>query len=136
MKKIFLSLSLIIITSTGFSQNGKLKVIYDLSSPDTVVQSMVFRHIANSMMLEPDIEFAVMIHGKSIFSIMKDSVHFRSRIKEAKAAGVTLLVCNNSLKRFNVDPKKIMEEGEIIPSAIIELGRRQQDGWGYIKAGM
>jgi intracellular sulfur oxidation DsrE/DsrF family protein len=68
--------------------------------------------------------------------MMKDSVHFRSRIQAAHMAGVALLVCNNSLKRLNVDPEKIMKEGKIVPSAIVELGKRQKNGWGYIKAGI
>lgn len=136
MNKILFSFFLIILTGTLNAQSGKIKVIYDLSSPDTLVQATVFRQINNSMILEPDMEFAVMIQGRAIFSMIKDSVHFRSRIQAAHEAGVTLMVCNNSLIRLNVDPGKIMKEGKIVPSAIVELGKRQKDGWGYIKASM
>jgi intracellular sulfur oxidation DsrE/DsrF family protein len=65
---------------------------------------------------------------------MKDSAQFTDRIKIAKAKGVTLAICNNSLRRLKIDPSQIKMEGTIVPSAVVELIRKQTDGWSYLKA--
>jgi intracellular sulfur oxidation DsrE/DsrF family protein len=48
--------------------------------------------------------------------------------------GVGMVVCNNSMKRLKVDAKELTPEVEIVPSAMVELIKKQAQGWSYIKA--
>jgi intracellular sulfur oxidation DsrE/DsrF family protein len=47
---------------------------------------------------------------------------------------VTLAICNNSLRRLKIDPSQIKVEGTIVPSAVVELIKKQTEGWSYLKA--
>ena len=117
------------------AQTTKLRVVWDLASTDTTVQAAVFRQINNARAIVPDMEIEVVFHGQAVLSMVKDSTQFADRIKAAREKGVTLAVCNNSLKRLKIDPSQIKVEGIVVPSAVVELIRNQSEGWSYLKAG-
>jgi intracellular sulfur oxidation DsrE/DsrF family protein len=134
MKKGIVALLLSMIVLAGFAQEKKLSVVWDLSSADTTIQAAVFRQINNARAQVPDLQVEVVLHGQAIFAVMNDSLQFASRVKLAKEKGVTLAVCNNSLKRLKIDPSKLMPETTVVPSAVVELIKKQAEGWSYIKA--
>jgi intracellular sulfur oxidation DsrE/DsrF family protein len=135
MKKGVLALLMNMIALAGFAQEKKLSVVWDLSSADTTVQAAVFRQINNARAQVPDLQVEVVFHGQAILAVMNDSLQFASRVKMAKEKGVTLAVCNNSLKRLKIDPSKLMPETTVVPSAVVELIKKQAEGWSYLKAG-
>jgi intracellular sulfur oxidation DsrE/DsrF family protein len=135
MRKTFLVIGIMLISSVLFSQEKKLKVVWDVADADTASTAAVFRQINNAFAQVPDMEIEVVFHGGAIFGMVKDSTTFSSRIKAAKQKGVTLSVCNNSLKRYKVDPSSINPDAIIVPSAVVELIRKQSEGWSYLKAG-
>lgn len=134
MKKLFFVIAVFISTSIS-AQEKKLKVVWDLSDSDTTSTAGVFRQINNALVQVPDLEIEVVFHGAAIFGLMKDSTIFSSRIKIAKQKGVTMVVCNNSMKRYKVDASQLVGEAIIVPSAVVELIRKQAEGWSYLKAG-
>ena len=134
MKKGTIALLFCMITLAASAQEKKLSVVWDLSSADTTVQAAVFRQINNAKAQVPDLQIEVVFHGQAVFAVMNDSLQFASRVKLAKEKGVTLAVCNNSLKRLKVDPSRLMPETTVVPSAVVELIKKQADGWSYLKA--
>lgn len=132
--KYFSIIALLFLSLHSFSQQKKLSVVWDLSSTDTSEQAAVFRQINNALAQVPDMQIEVVFHGQAIFAMMKDSTQFESRIKLAKEKGVTLAVCNNSLRRYKIDPSQIKAEGIVVPSAVVEIIRKQSEGWSYLKA--
>lgn len=135
MKKLFLPIFLFFCSSHLFAQQNKLSVVWDLSSADTAVQGAVFRQINNARALKPDLQIEVVFHGKAVLSLLKSDKSFEDRVRFAKERGVTVAVCNNSLKRLKIDPSQLMPETTIVPSAVVELILKQSDGWSYLKAG-
>jgi len=134
MKKGTIALLFCMITLAASAQEKRLSVVWDLSSADTTVQAAVFRQVNNARALVPDLQVEVVFHGQAVFAVMNDSLQFASRVKLAKEKGVTLAVCNNSLKRLKIDPSKLMAETMVVPSAVVELIKKQAEGWSYLKA--
>jgi intracellular sulfur oxidation DsrE/DsrF family protein len=110
-------------------------VVWDLSNTDTAVQGSVFRQINNAKSLKPNLEIEVVFHGYAVKSLLKVEKSFEERVKIAKEKGVTIAVCNNTLKRLKIDPSELMQEVTVVPSAVVELIVKQSEGWSYIKAG-
>ena len=134
MKKGTIALLFCMVTLAASAQEKKLSVVWDLSSADTTVQAAVFRQINNAKAQVPDLQIEVVFHGQAVFAVMNDSLQFASRVKMAKEKGVNLAVFNNSLKRLKIDPSKLMPETTVVPSAVVELIKKQADGWSYLKA--
>lgn len=134
MKYIFILFCFVLNSFASDAQVLKHRVVWDLSSADTTVQGSVFRQINNARTEIPDLDIEVVFHGQAVFAVMKDSTQFASRIKIAKEKGVTLAVCNNSLRRLKIDPSQVSSLATIVPSAVAELIKKQTDGWSYLKA--
>jgi len=134
MKKSFLLTVFISLSALSFAQQ-KMKLVFDLSSEDTLSHAAVYRQINNVLVDIPDLQVEVVLHGQAVRYMLNDSSYFNSRIATAKSKGVTLAVCNNSLRRLKIDPSQVKAEAIVVPSAVGELVRKQHDGWAYIKAG-
>jgi intracellular sulfur oxidation DsrE/DsrF family protein len=135
MRKLFLPLFFIVFSSTVFAQQNKLSVVWDLSSSDTAIHGAVFRQINNARALKPELQIEVVFHGQAVLSLLKEDKSFEARVKAAKEKGVTIAVCNNSLRRLKIDPSQLMPETTVVPSAVVELIVKQSEGWSYLKAG-
>jgi intracellular sulfur oxidation DsrE/DsrF family protein len=134
MKYLHIVFLLLMISFSSNAQSKKHRVVWDLSSADTTVQAAVFRQINNARVEIPDLDIEVVFHGQAIYVMMKDSTQFADRIKIAKDKGVTLAVCNNSLRRLKIDPSQVSPSAIVVPSAVAELIKKQTDGWSYLKA--
>ncbi len=134
MKYFFILFCFVLNSLASDAQVSKHRVVWDLSSADTTVQGSVFRQINNVRTEIPDLDIEVVFHGQAVFAVMKDSTQFASRIKIAKEKGVTLAVCNNSLRRLKIDPSQVSPLATVVPSAVAELIKKQTDGWSYLKA--
>jgi intracellular sulfur oxidation DsrE/DsrF family protein len=134
MKYFFILFCFVLNSLASDAQVSKHRVVWDLSSADTTVQGSVFRQINNARTEIPDLDIEVVFHGQAVFAVMKDSTQFASRIKIAKEKGVTLAVCNNSLRRLKIDPSQVSSLATVVPSAVAELIKKQTDGWSYLKA--
>ncbi|MFZ9686809.1 MAG: DsrE family protein [Chitinophagaceae bacterium] len=134
MKYLHIVFLLLMISFSSNAQSNKHRVVWDLSSTDTTVQAAVFRQINNARVELPDLNIEVVFHGQAVYVMMKDSTQFADRIKIAKDKGVTLAVCNNSLRRLKIDPSQVSPSAIVVPSAVAELIKKQTDGWSYLKA--
>jgi intracellular sulfur oxidation DsrE/DsrF family protein len=134
MIRILFSLFFIMLLGSGYAQAPKHRVVWDLSSSDTAIQAAVFRQINNARAQLPDLEIEVVFHGKAVNAVLKSDTLFTGRVKAAKEKGVTLAVCNNSLKRLQIDPSAVSTNAVVVPSAVVELITKQTLGWSYLKA--
>jgi intracellular sulfur oxidation DsrE/DsrF family protein len=112
------------------------KVVFDMSSGDTVNQKAVVREINLITGYRPDAKLEVTIYGEALAMVLKD--------KSKVAAGIediinnkkgTFKVCAMTMKRQNVDASQLIPGIEVVPDGIFEIYTKQKEGWGYIKVG-
>jgi len=136
MNKFFLSIALLITATNLNAQSEKHKIVFDLNSKDTAVQSTVLRQFTNILKAAPDAELELVCHGQAVFMFVSDKFYFEEKVKELKAKGnVSFKICANSMKRYNVDKSQINPLGDIVPIAMLEISSKEKEGWSYIKAG-
>ena len=117
-------------------QSGKVhKVVFQLSSDDTLVHKGLMRHLNNVLTAAPDARIEVVCHGPGINLLVRDKATVYDKIQQMKARGVAFAACENTLKEKNIPKDKIIPEAIFVPSALIEIITRQEEGWSYIKSG-
>ena len=47
--------------------------------------------------------------------------------------GVKFVACNNALKGFDIEKENLISFVEVVPSGIVEIVKRQSEGFSYIK---
>jgi intracellular sulfur oxidation DsrE/DsrF family protein len=137
MKKHLLCVGIILLLTTVVNAQVKnYKVVFDMSSKDTVNQQSVTREIGLIMDANPDAKLEVVIYGQGLDLAVKDHSTQQAAVQKLIAGNkATFKVCAMTLKRNNIDKDQLVPGVEIVPDGIYEIISKQQDGWGYIKVG-
>ena len=137
MKKHLLCVAIILlVTAVVNAQVKNYKVVFDMSSKDTVNQQSVTREIGLIMDANPDAKLEVVIYGQGLDLVVKDRSAQHAAIQKLIAGNkATFKVCAMTLKRNNIDKDQLVPGVEIVPDGIYEIISKQQEGWGYIKVG-
>lgn len=110
------------------------RVVFDLTSRDTLEQKAVLRWLKEVSTASPDAQMEVVMYGKGFELVMPDRSMFTADVKEAmKNPNVAFRACAIALKNNNVDKSQLIPGVQTVPDGIHELVMKQQDNWGYIK---
>ena len=137
MKRI-LVVGLLALVSLGFvrthTRTASYRVVFDLTSRDTLDQKAVMRWIKEVSTSSPDAQMEVVMYAKGFELVMPERSALIADVKEAmKNPNVTFKVCAIALKNNNVTPAQLVPSVQTVPDGIYEIVSKQQEHWGYIK---
>lgn len=135
MKRALL-LGLLMLASFGFVRDRRepYRVVFDLTSRDTLEQKAVLRWLREVSTASPDAQMEVVMYGKGFELVMPERSGYTADVKDAmKNPNVKFKVCAIALRNNNIDKSQLLPGVETVPDGIYELVSKQQDHWGYIK---
>ena len=137
MKRIAFVLS---ITLWGlgltYAQDYPYRVVFDLTSRDSLDQKAVMRWVNEITTENPKAELEVVMYGKGYELVMPEKSSYLSDVNSAvKNPNVSFKVCQVALKNNRVDRSQIIKEAQTVRDGILEIVTKQHEGWGYIKVG-
>jgi intracellular sulfur oxidation DsrE/DsrF family protein len=127
---------LLVIASLGFARPKRdpYRVVFDLTSRDTLEHKAVLRWLREVGASSPDAQMEVVMYGKGFELVMPERSAYLLDVKEAiKNPNVKFKVCAIALRNNNIDKSQLLPGVEVVPDGIYELVSKQQDHWGYIK---
>jgi intracellular sulfur oxidation DsrE/DsrF family protein len=136
MKHVCLVLSLVLLCLSTLSAQtaAPYKVVFDLTSKDTLDHKSVMRWVNEVIKADPKAMVEVVMYGKGFELVMPEKSLFIEQVKEAaKNPNVAFKVCEVALHANKVDRSKILKEVGTVPDGIYEIISKQHEGWGYIK---
>jgi uncharacterized protein len=74
----------------------------------------------------------VVAYGPGIGMLKKDSP-VASRVTDASLAGIQFKACQNTMRAMHLTKADMVEEAGYVPSGVVEIVRRQQQGYAYIR---
>ena len=66
-------------------------------------------------------------------ALKEKSTVSKSIQKLENSSNVSFKVCEETMKRYNVDKSQLLPKMGTVPDAILEIVTKQGEGWGYIK---
>jgi len=136
MRKIIFFVGLLLMGSASVihAQTKDYKVVFDMSSKDTVNHQTVIREITLIKKANPQAKLEVVVYGQGLDLVVKDKSTKSEAIQELlKDKNVSFKVCSMTMQRNNVDESQLVAGVRPVPDGIYEIVSKQQDGWGYIK---
>ena len=134
MKKIFLLSILAVLTSFIQAQNADYKVVFDMTSRDTVNNQTVVREANLIKETNPDANIEVVVYSQGLDLVLKDKSTQAAAVEQLiNDKKVSFKVCAMTMKRNNIDESQLLPGVEIVPDGIYEIISKQREGWGYIK---
>ncbi|HLZ17478.1 MAG TPA: DsrE family protein [Cyclobacteriaceae bacterium] len=121
-------------SSGVFAQVKPVKIVFDVTSKDTLVHQAALRHVSLMAQSYPQSPFEVVIYGGAIAMVENGKSTVANAIKLLeKTPNVSFKVCEATMKRYNVTKAQLLPSVSTVPDAIIEIVNKQGEGWGYIK---
>ena len=133
-RTIFIGMFALLTVGFVHAKPQPYRVVFDLTSRDTLEQKAVLRWIKEVSTSSPGAQMEVVMYAKGFELVMPEKSAFIPEVKEAmKNPNVAFRVCAIALKNNSVEKSQLLPGVETVPDGIHELVMKQQDGWGYIK---
>lgn len=134
MKNNFFIAALLLSSTFIYAQQTDYKVVFDLTSKDSLDQRAVVRWVSEVSKAAADAKVEVVMYGQGFNFVLNKSMYADAVTKLAANKNVSFKVCAVALKNNNVDKSELLSCVEIVPDGIYEIISKQKQGWGYIKA--
>jgi len=137
MKRTILLLSVLAL-GIGFATGQEMpyRVVFDLTSRDSLDQKAVMRWVGEITAAHPDAELEVVMYGKGFELVMPEKSTKMDEVRGAlKNPHVSFKVCQVALKNNMVDKSQLATGVQTVPDGIYEIITKQHAGWGYVKVG-
>ena len=141
MKKLLVVVLSVIAIQAQAQQNSealdmkKHRLVMQFTDNDSLSQATVTAQVKNIKTAWPNAEIEVICHGPGLDLLMTSKSKASKALADWSAQGVVFSACNNTMKRRNIKKEDLLPTVQVVPSAMIELTLKQEEGWAYVKGG-
>jgi uncharacterized protein len=120
---------------TQHTSRREHRIVMQITQSDSLTQLAVIGQIRNIKSGLPDSHIEVVCHAHGLEMLMAGKSKVLRHIAELSDQNVTFAACENTMKRKNIQRHDLAPEVKTVPSALVEIILRQEDGWSYVKGG-
>ena len=134
-KTIFLTL-LLSISTIAFSQvidNKVHKIVMQFSGGDSLDQVSIVGQVMNIRASWPQAQIEVVCHSSGLDVLTTSKSKVSKSVTDLSSQGVVFAACNNTMRRRNLKKEDLLPISVVVPSAMLELVTKQEEGWAYLK---
>jgi intracellular sulfur oxidation DsrE/DsrF family protein len=117
------------------AQTTKNRALFQVTDNDPARWAMILnnmRNLRDGVGGEP-VEIELVAYGPGIFMLKADS-SVKDRIAGAIKSGVAVNGCQNTMSGMKLTPADMLPEIGYVPAGVVEVMRKQQQGWAYIRS--
>ena len=134
MRKLSLFTIVLLFVSQFLLAQKDYKVVFDLTSGDTLSQQTAIRWVNEIIKTEPTAQVEVVMFRKGLPLAVKDKSALANDVMSlATNKNVAFKVCAIALANQKIDKSQLLTGVQIVPDGIYEIVSKQREGWGYIK---
>jgi intracellular sulfur oxidation DsrE/DsrF family protein len=112
-------------------------IVIQLNTADTSAWSSTIGYIKNIQKAWPNhLHIEVVVHGKAINLLVKDKTYFANDIAGLTKEGIVFSACENTMRKYKIEKAELLIEAKTVPSGVVEVILKQEQGWRYLKAGI
>jgi len=112
------------------------KIVIQLTSNDTSVHKAVVRQIANILEAAPNSKIEVVCHSNGIAFLLAAQTKQAAKIAELSSKGVAFKACQNTMRERKIKPEELVSQSGYVPSGVMEVVKKQEKHWAYLRAGL
>jgi uncharacterized protein len=131
---VFLSTSILAQTGSPVATNKKLKVVFHLTTADSVVQKNMTKQLNNFLVAAPNAKIEVVCHNSGISFLQTALTQQAGKIQELHAKGVDFVACENTMRERKIKREELVKQCRTVPAGVVEVVLKQEQGWSYIRA--
>jgi len=111
------------------------RALFQVSDNDPARWNLILNnmHALREGVAGEDAEIELVAYGPGVNMLKTDSP-VKQRIAEALKSGVKINACQNTMRGMKLTPADILPDVGYVPSGVVEVMRKQQQGWAYIRS--
>jgi uncharacterized protein len=134
MKKLVFIITIFIVTALSAVAQSNYKVVFDLTSRDTVDHKLAVRWANEVLKADPNAQVEIVLFGQSLAMIAKDRSVVADAITKLSAnKNASVKVCKVAMGVHNIEMSQLVPGVQVVADGIYEIISKQREGWGYIK---
>lgn len=112
------------------------RVLFALSSADEADWQLTLNNMRNliSGMAPEQVDIEVVAYGPGI-AFLKKGGPDTAAIQKLESPHMHFIACGSAMKKEHLEAADLVPGIEIVPAGIVEVMRKQELGWTYVKAG-
>ena len=113
---------------------AKQKVVIQVSDGDPAKWNMALNNARNVQqeLGAAKVEIEIVAYGPGI-GMLKADATTSNRISDAMQAGVRVVACENTMASMKLTKADMHDDIGYAPSGVVEIMKRQGQGWSYIR---
>ncbi len=138
LKKMMVSLAamMMVCAAPMMAQAKTHRVVFALTSTDEAAWMMTLGNIHNLMKGFGDepVEIELVAYGPGIVFLKNDAT-VAKEVKALESEHVHFMACQNSMNGHHLTVADMSPGVIVVPAGIVEVVKKEEAGWSYIKAG-
>ncbi len=109
------------------------KLVMQFTVGDSTEQNSIVLQVANIRAAWPKARIEVVCHSSGLNLLIKDKSKVAAKVAELSSQGIVFAACNNTMRRMKIGKDALVPSAVVVPSAMVELVSKQEEGWAYVK---
>ena len=120
--------------SQAQTTNARLRIVFQVSDGEIAKWNLALNNVRNVQTELPDDapEIEVVAYGPGIGMLKGDSP-IAARVADALKNGVKVVACENTMKNMKLGYADMLPNIGYVVAGVVEIARKQQQGFAYIK---
>jgi hypothetical protein len=113
---------------------AKNRVVIQVSDNDPVKWNLALNNARNLQagLGKDNVEIEIVAYGPGL-NMVKTGSAVASRVDEGVLSGLNIVACQNTMANQKVGKDQILPGVNSVPAGVVEIMRRQQQGWSYLR---
>ena len=130
---------ILLFITISFASNAQVvdnkvhKLVMQFTVGDSTEQASVVAQAANIRAAWPKAQIEIVCHSSGLDLIIGNKTKVAKQVAELSSQGVVFAACNNTMKRRKLSKEDLVSTAVVVPSAMVELVTKQEEGWAYVK---
>lgn len=113
---------------------AKDQMVLQMSDADPAKWNLALNNVKNvqNELGKDKVAIEIVAFGPGIGMLKADALT-ANRVNEAVQSGIQVVACENTMKTLNLTAADMNPAVTYVPAGVVEIMRRQQQGWAYIR---
>jgi intracellular sulfur oxidation DsrE/DsrF family protein len=111
------------------------RALFQVTDNDPARWNMILNNMVNLRegVAGEGVEIELVAYGPGVTMLKADSA-VKHRVADALKSGVAVNACQNTMNGMKLTPQDMLPDIGYVPSGVVEVMKKQQQGWAYIRS--
>jgi len=121
-------------SAESMAAQQKAKIVLQVSDNDPAKWNLALNNARNAQddLGKDNIDIEIVVYGPGIHMLRMEATT-ATRVTQAIQSGISIVACENTMTAQKINKADMHDAISYVPAGVIQLMKRQQQGWAYIR---